>query len=338
MANTSAAKARVDPNSPKNDAVKLSLKREEGVRRWWFITIIFGLTVGTFVSAYFFRDYANTLDGAAVSFLTSLIFTLFYVIIVEAAMSEAQRGVLDDEKEKVVNAVRSEIDSSLQSRLGPLLGDEIPIALVAEHGKQLLPVAFFPPTSKSNPAFQSRLGANLDSCRTYIFRGGSARHCPALLKSRKDRNLECRILILDPRAERAVLVHAKDRVWVHRNDPSEEQQSIDQKIRQIRDEIRQGITDLYALKSPFTIQVRTCADNLFYRSEIFDNEALVSFYTRDRETQNPPTYVYKANTFYYEAFLTDFDQSWEHPEKRFEITQHSTDADRNAVLSELGLI
>ncbi len=65
----------------------------------WFILIIFFLTLGTFVSAYFFRDYANTLDGAAVSFLTSLIFTLFYVIIVEAAMSDAQKEVLDDEKE-----------------------------------------------------------------------------------------------------------------------------------------------------------------------------------------------------------------------------------------------
>ncbi len=35
----------------------------------------------------------------------------------------------------------------------------------------------------------------------------------------------------------------------------------------------------------------------------------------------PPTYVYKTGTFYYEAFLTDFIQSWQHPIDQFEITQ-----------------
>lgn len=319
------------------EQIKRAVAREEGLRRWIFVLIIFILTMATFALSFLYRQYASTLDGAALSFLTSLIFTLFYVIIVEAAMRDAQNEALTIETEQVVKTVRSEIDSSLQSSLGPLFGDT-PIALVAEHGKQLLPVEYFPPTSESNPRFVERLRGNLADCRTYIFRGGSAQNCAKFLAKRGDSKLQCRILILDPRADRAILVHAEDRAWAHRTDQSGAGMAVAEAERLIRDEIRNAISDLYALRKPFSIEVRTCADNLFYRSEIFDNEAFVSFYTSDRETHMPPTYIYKSGSFYYNAFLNDFEQSWRHPMERFEITQASADADRDETLRKLGLL
>lgn len=329
--------AHTDSDATIREQIKRAVVREEGLRRWIFVLIIFILTMGTFALSFFYRQYASTLDGAALSFLTSLIFTLFYVIIVEAAMRDAQNEALTIETEQVVKTVRREINASLQSSLAPLIGDT-PVALVAEQGKQILPVQFFPPTSESNPDFVARLRTNLADCRSYIFRGGSAQNCAKFLAKRADSKLQCRILVLDPRADRAILVHAEDRAWAHRSDQAGAGMTVEDAVRQIRDEIRRAITDLYALKKPFNIEVRTCADNLFYRSEIFDNEAFVSFYTSDRETHMPPTYIYKRDTFYYNAFLNDFEQSWRHPMERFEITQASADAVRDATLAKLGLL
>lgn len=319
---------------PKKRAAK-----EYGKSRVIFVLIIAILTACTFFASFIFHQYASTIDGAALSFLTSLIFTFIYVFIVEDDMREAQKEEREGETQQLVKTVEKEIDTSLQSMLGPMLkpliGD-IPVS-VASHWQTLLPIHYFPPTDDPLQEFGERLSSNMTRCRSYIFRGGTGQRCAKLLDMRNDSSLDCKILILDPRDDTAIEVHAQDRDRANPNGQSGKK-TLDEIKKEILGEITQTITDLYGLDKPFQIHVRTCTDKLFYRSEIFPEEVIVSFLTSDRTKHYPAAHIYASNSFYYGAIWKDFLQSWSHGNYEFLIRPNSTTTDRDNTLKELGLL
>ncbi len=198
---------------------------------------------------------------------------------------------------------------------------------------ELLPKDYFPPAMQSDPRFLKQLGEAVRKTQHYIFRGATARYVPSFLQTYGQAYLNCSILILDPRAETAIQTHALNRYMMRDKD-----QSLHFFEEGIRQKIYRAIVHLFDLRQRFRIEVRVCHDNLFYRSEIVDEAAFVSFYVGDKKALHPPTYFYTRTNggFYYGAFRKDFDQSWRVAQEQFPMRVDMKQDALEAFLIRLG--
>lgn len=339
MANiTSSADVQVGSIDKVHNQKKSGVKKFTE-RRVIFVLIIFILMLFAIVLSFILRQFASVLDGIVISLLTSLIFTGCYLFVVEDDMRDAQNEEQEGETQKLVTAVNDRINRTLNSVLKSVMSSLVDHLSpdVLSDWNNLLPVKSFPPSDEPLDGFANRVLDNMtmSSCTSYKFRGGTGRRCATWLEKRNDSALDCRILILDPGDDTAIAVHAQDR---NRADSDGKSGSLDDVKREIREEIAEAISALYALKKPFRIHVRTCTDKLFCRAEIFDEEAIVSFLTTDRTKYHPAAHVYAKKSSFYNTIWKDFFQSWDNYSHEFVISPTSTNAERDKTLKALGLL
>ena len=65
------------------------------------------------------------------------------------------------------------------------------------------------------------------------------------------------------------------------------------------------------------VELRMFYGPVFYRTEIFDEKLFISYYKAHDATAYPATYLYDRDSFFYEVFTTDFNQT-------FDLAQQST--------------
>lgn len=303
------------------DEILKAYKRTERLATGLFIstTLLLVLSLFFIINVITSNDNVRSLlTSIATSLLASLVFTVLYSFVVERARSQLESRARSLEIAEMTDTIAEEVSKSAQKisehverRISSLLEEEA--TRLVNSWPELLPKDYFPPTEQSDPRFLEQLGNAVRHTQHYIFRGATARYTPSFLLKYGPAYLNCSILILDPRAETAIQTHA-----LHRSVMRDKGRPLHDYEEEIRQEIYRAIVHLFELRQRFRIEVRTCNDNLFYRSEIVDDGAFVSFYVGDKKALHPPSYFYtKTNGgFYYGAFRKDFEQSWRTAQER----------------------
>lgn len=311
----------------------------------FIIFMVLIIVVIFFIMQSWFSTNKNVeplLVSVATSLAASLLFTGVYTLVVDRARrrSDEQARTLEMDIMRQVtfqivtdatNALSLEISSKIEQRINKMLEEEA--TRLVSSWPELLPKDYFPPLDQSNPYFMKKLGEAVARSNHYIFRGATARFVPLLLLKHARDDLNCNILIIDPSYEPAVQTYALNRHVDHNNNKTLEEFQED-----VREEIYTAIVKLFDLRRRFRIEVRMCHDNLFYRSELVDDGAFVSFYIGERKTIYPPTYFYTKDSgeFYYKAFRKDFQQSWDLAKKQFPMRVNMTQDALEAFLLDIG--
>lgn len=284
------------------------------------------------------KNIQSLLASIGASLVASLVFTMLYATVVENARRRSERAArmaevanLHRVTAAIVTEATNALSSQIEQRINKMLEDEATRLVSA--WPDLLPKDYFPPLNESNPHFVEQLGQAVAKSQQYIFRGATARFVPSLLQWHAKDNIQCSILIIDPRAETAIRTYALNRYIGPNNNKTLEDLQQD-----VREEIYMAIIKLFDLRHRFRIEVRMCHDNLFYRSEIVDDGAFVSFYVGERRTLYPPTYFYTRTNggFYYSAFHRDFRQSWDLAREQFYMSVEMTQSDLESFLLKIG--
>ena len=313
----------------------------------WLAVALFILAIVLIIVLLFFlqtllpdnKNLQSLLTAIGTSLTASVVFTGLYTTVVERARRRseevartAQARNLQQVTATIVIEATNALSSQIQQRINAMLAEEATRLVSA--WPELLPKDYFPPLNESNPHFVEQLGKTVASSQQYIFRGATARFVPSLLRKYAHDNIRCSVLIIDPRAETAIRTYALNRyIGPHNSKTLEDFQ------QDVREEIYMAIVKLFDLRRHFRIEVRMCHDNLFYRSEIVDDGAFVSFYVGEHRTLYPPTYFYTRTNggFYYSAFHRDFQQSWDLAGEQFHMRVEMTQNDLEAFLLKIGV-
>ncbi len=267
----------------------------------------------------------------------SLLFAIFYSVVVDRAQSRADSKAQSLEIIDVKNEVSKEIQQSTQNisvelehRINRMLEEEA--TRLVDHWPQLLPKDYFPPSENSKSTFLEKLGEAVEGGQHYMFRGATGRFVPKFLQKHGKTDLNCNILLIDPRATTAIQIYA-----INRHGARSGQKSLQEFEADIQQEIYTAIVDLFDLRQRFRIEVHTCNDHLSHRSEIVDDGAFVSFYVGDIKTLHPPTHFYtNRGTLYYAIFRQDFQQGWEFSRELFAMRANTNEDALEEFLVKLG--
>jgi hypothetical protein len=316
-------------------------------RNVWFAVALFILAIVLIIVLLFFiqnlfpdnKNLQSLLTAIGTSLVASLVFTGLYTTVVESARrrsEEAAKTAQTRNLQQVTAAIVTEatiaLSTQIEQRINKMLEDEATRLVSA--WPELLPKDYFPPLNVSNPYFLEQLGKAVARSQQYIFRGATARFVPSLLQKYARDNIRCSILIIDPRAETAIRAYALNRYIGPDNS-----KTLEDFQQEVQEEIYMAIVKLFDLRHQFRIEIRTCYDNLFYRSEIVDDGAFISFYVGEHRTLYPPTYFYTRTNggFYYSAFHRDFQQSWDLAREQFQMRVEMTQSDLEAFLVKIGV-
>ncbi|HZU02701.1 MAG TPA: hypothetical protein VFA10_23735 [Ktedonobacteraceae bacterium] len=284
------------------------------------------------------KNLQSLLFAIGASLLASLLSTLLYAFVVEGARHQSEKATraaeaanLHQVTATIVIEATNALSAQIEQRINKMLNEEATRLVSA--WPELLPRDYFPPLNESNPHFREQLGKAVAGSQQYIFRGATARFVPSLLSQCARDNIGCSILIIDPRAKAAIRTYALNRYIEPANN-----KTLEDFQQGVREEIYRAIVQLFDLRHQFRIEMRMCQDNLFYRSEIVDDGAFVSFYVGEHRRIYPPTYFYtKTNGyFYYSAFYRDFQQSWDLAGEQFPMRAEMTQSDLEDFLFKIG--
>lgn len=285
------------------------------------LTIIFLLTlVGILVSGLFTLSVhidathprlSAILAGVASELLASIIFAALYAWMVE----KHQIGLVTDEvlqstesvlKEfecthtdilrNTANETKALIDSVVHSYYGE----------ISSHFRQVIPENYFAPSDSPDPRFNAANSAALTKSTKYYFKGVTGRHVGIQLEACRRSELDCSVSLLDPRREDLLRLYMRSRFGLIMQGDM-----IQVRLAEVKNEIYSAIVSLYDLANRCPVEISFHHGPVFYRTEIYDDSMFLSLYIGDHPTPYPPTYLYKRDTFYYDAFLKDFLQARE---------------------------
>lgn len=301
-----------------------------------FIIVLLVLVIPPLFSGN--KNLQSLFAAIGASLVASLVFTMLYNTVVESTRrrsEQATRATAVENLHRVTDAIvrraTNELSTQIEHRINQML-EEGATRLVSTW-PELLPKDYFPPSNESSRYFMEQLGKAVAGSQQYIFRGGTARFVPSLLRQHARDNIECRVLIIDPRGEAAIRTYA-----LHRYIEPDNSKLLEDFQQEVREEIYRAIVQLFDLRRRFHIEVHLCYDNLFYRSEIVDDGAFVSFYIGEHRMAYPPTYFYTKTHggFYYSAFHQDFQQSWDLAQEQFPMRVEMTQHDLEEFLLKIG--
>lgn len=256
--------------------------------------------------------YAPYYREAFIAISTSLVASLVFAVIY-SRVAERYR----------IMVIKDEISQSLKE----VLRDEVRPYLA------LHPDDYFHATDKPDKRFNTIITNSLENSRSYYFKGVTGRHIPARLIDAKPRNLVCEVLFVDPRQQELLLLYIRDRFgeWT-----SEAERT--RRLQMVQQEIYMAIVALFdvAHRLDTRIQIGLHCSPVYNRFEIFDDVALVSYFTEKIPTAYPITYLYKKDSFFYKMLHTDFQQSKKSASYSAIFSLHSKEEDLQQLLNDIG--
>lgn len=202
-------------------------------------------------------------------------------------------------EERIVKKVAAETASAAVGYAKSVLHD---------HFTHVVPRTTYPRTLHPTREFRRDMAAQLRKSKIYLYKGDAASFAgfrltklathPDLIS--KDKITIC---ILDPRAERLVKQHARQKLRTKGNAYSKE--DIAKKSDEIREEIFITLVALLDISHLIGVEVILHRESLFFRSEIFEDGLFVSYYLGGHY---PGTYFFTRDTYIYEAFQLNFQQ------------------------------
>lgn len=280
--------------------------------------------------------YKEVFVSFSISLFASLIFSLFYTFVVE----RHHRAAVNEELSRSVKAAVGELIQSEQIHLQNIVNQTISkiddlekshYHEISSHFREWLPAQTFPPTSTPDKVFNQLLADELLRSRNYAFKGVTGRYIATRLAVARRHNLACRVLLADPVQDELLHLYVKNRFGITLSSSE-----MEKRVEQVRREIFMTIVDLFDIarwSSP--ISLRMYRGPIFYRTEIVDAFLMISYFT-DHPTAYPTTYLYQRERFYYEMYLTDFQQVFELAERPIILQSKTTEQELHVFLQAIG--
>ncbi len=256
-------------------------------------------------------DYKAVFISVSTSLFASLIFAIIYSFVVDRhhlnavndqlsqsvgqAVSEMKQ-LQQENVQTIVDLTRKQIEDIEKSHYHQIL----------LHFRELIPANYFLPTNQPDQRFNEILSSALAKSHQYLFKGVTGRFIPSRLSVIRHHNLTCKVLLIDPENEDLLRLYIRDRFGGTASNVE-----ISDHVRKVKQEIYMTIVDLFDQAHWKSIDIRMYNGPIFYRTEIFDDQLFISYFTEKTSTAFPTTYLYKNDSFFYNAFLTDFNQTFE---------------------------
>lgn len=280
-------------------------------------------------------DYKAVFISVSTSLFASLIFAIIYSFVVDQhhlnavndQLSQSVRQAVNEMKqlqqenvEKILNLTRKQIEDLEKSHYHQ----------ISLHFRELIPSNYFPPTNQPDQRFNEILNAALANSRQYLFKGVTGRYIPSRLLEVKHHNLTSKILLIDPENEDLLRIYIRDRFGGGASNAE-----LTERVRKVKKEIYMTIVDLFDQVRWKSIEIRIYNGPIFYRTEILDEKLFISYFTEKTSTAFPTTYLYGNDSFFYNAFLTDFNQTFELAPISMTFNSRSTEQDLINVLIKI---
>ena len=325
--------------------MKTNRNSKDGLRsillRYAQLLLILLVTTISFLMFYFGPKiapaYGDIFVQVSTSLFSSLAFALFYSWIVEKHSIDIVKDETQKSIEGIIDAIKQSHESSLREATDYSISkiSEIEQSYyhnIASHFRELVPSDYFPPTNQPDKRYNTLLKTKIATSRQYLWRGVTGRHIPLRIENTLHRIANCKVLLIDPRRHDLLWIYARGRF----NNTDVSKEFIDEQVELVKRETYMSIVELFSLAKINTITVKMYYGPVFYRTVILDDLLSVSYFIADSPTPYPVTYIYSKGTFHYDAFLTDFMQTYEIPSPTISLNAQTTKDDLLLFLRDIG--
>ena len=281
-------------------------------------------------------SYKGVLIAVATSLLASLIFALVYSSVVERHHMTAINDELSSSVKKAVDEMKV-IQQDNMRQISDLTFEKIEelektyYHEISMHFRELIPSDYFPPTNIPDKRFNEVLNSALAKSHHYMFKGVTGRFIPSRLSTINHHNLTCKVLLIDPASEDLLRLYIRDRFGTTVSNAE-----ISEHVHKVKQEIYMSVVDLFDQARWSAIEIKMYHGPVFYRTELFDDFVFISYFTTKPPTAFPTTYLYNKDSFFYNAFLTDFNQTFELASISTQFTSRSTEQNLLDFLAQIG--
>lgn len=226
-------------------------------------------------------------------------------LIAAAAFSTIFALLVDRENRSLVE---HQLDEHFDAHTSKLL------AAVSSLNTAYLPTVVHAPTKGYDPAFNTRLMADLNHSAYYYFRGPSAKYIAARLKALRRRPDLIRIYIPSPDSMASIKFDIANRSRTRR----EEVADVSALYKRFRDDTLAAVIGLFDCRAYGKIEIFFCEDTLVSRYELTERHLYISWYTslENESSMFPETTVFPRTSHHYQAMMIDM-------ERRASFANHS---------------
>lgn len=287
-----------------------TLERQEGLLRRYATWLALGFVIVSSLGLLYWAAHTGdeTLQTVLTSVATSMLAAAVFASVYTGIVERHQINVVSDQLRSAVSAAIVRIQVAHEQAVRDVLSEaEQRIdALQESHYRQiaaqfpnLLPRDYFPPTQNPDERFNAVVQAELDSSARYLFKGVTGRYIPARLEASTPRARLVEVLLTDPRRTDLLRQYVRDRFGGQGAD-------LETFVANTQREIYTTIVDLFDMRTTVATELRLHTGPVFYRTELFDHAAIVSYFVAQTPTAYPVTYLYGSESFFYGSFMTDF--------------------------------
>ncbi len=322
--------------TPTSDQIKLRGLLEKYATRLFALLIAFLCFIMFYFGPQIVPSYQAVFISVSTSLMASLIFALIYSSVVERHHMTVVNDELSLSVKKAVDEMKELQQDNMQQITTLTLAkiEELEKSYFHEislHFRELIPSDYFPPTNQPDQRFNDILNAALAKSHLYLFKGVTGRYIPSRLSAVAHHNLTCKILLIDPAGEDLLRLYIRDRFGATVSGAE-----VTERVRKVKQEIYMSVVDLFDQARWTSLEIKMYTGPVFYRTEIFDEYVFISYFTAKTPTAFPTTYLYNKDSFFYNAFLTDFNQTFELASISTVFNSRSTEQNLLNFLTQIG--
>lgn len=252
---------------------------------------------------------SSTLLGIGGSLFASLAFALLYSWIVEYLILNQVSDQIGHRLDANELAIKQQIESTL-GQLKHSIHAATESAAETHHGAVLaslpafVPRMIYPVKLASDPNYVNHVVRNMRDGSTYTFRGVTGRHVASFISMARPSHLACTIILLDPRNTNLLTSYVKERfeLW------HEQEERFEAKIQQVKGEIFSSIVSIFDISKIIPVHLKLHQGPVYFRSEVFDEEAFLSIYAGNMSTPYPWTCVFGKDSYIYQFLRMDLQE------------------------------
>lgn len=312
--------------------------------KWWarvavllakstLFLVLTGLSLACVYAGFHFADTKTTLSstllGIGGSLIASLVFTLLYSWIIDALIVKQVAEAVDRRLSANEETTKKQLAWNA-TELRKAVESTVAQSIEGHHGAVLrslpgfVPNTVYPSTQGSGSGFIKHIVGNMRSGSTYIFRGITGRHVATFLSLARPSHLSCTVLLLDPSRLDLLALYIRERFKLQ----FEDTEQFDTKVKEVRLEILASIVSLFDVSRLVPVHIKLHFGPMYFRSELFDEEAFLSIYAGSTPTPYPWTCVFGKTSFAYQFLRKDAQEC-------IAIRMHEATFSATSVASEL---
>jgi hypothetical protein len=285
-------------------------RRKLGKYAFW-LAVVPLLAVGV---VFIFADDKLTAGSVLSSIGLNLVASVFFALVFSWLSGTIQeRILLANLRDEYRDAAKGQADQveRLETKLESL--SEGLFGRLAGYESTYMPEATYDASVEPESAFNRDIRESLSSTYNYAFRGTSAKFVPLRLRTSPRRNLaKLQIVMLDPESDKVLKARAAERVQQRRTDGRPDK-SIDEVIRDIRDEILMSLVALFDQRHVCDMEIALVREPAVTRLEVFDDAIYLSWYRGPQSTEVPfpETFRFRRGSFMYQVYAPEIRRRYE---------------------------